>query len=501
MISEERVRYLIEQLGADVTAKQVDKLAKSFLDSSKAANQHSGELKANARMAEVYARQAERTAAAQKSALAGVGQAATTAGTAMSGFAQNAARTTQTLGAFTSAASGLIPGIEGMGGAVGRASGVIQGMTSAIGGGPAGLVIGGVVAALGVYSLYAKKAAEDTLALARAQEEEAEASHQSRLRRLENAAGFSAFAKATGATADIRARIALQNLGEQDAEANQRALDAINAAEKAAFGDRLKGGGPARPAPFNPTRGDRLAETEALVRRAQAEADAAKRQREFGEQFSKVAQSGDAAGDKVRAQLDREFSIKQAARERDRNDVLSQHEMELKLYDEKEARIQAFHGTVRDGAKEAWMMAGGAAANAFAAIARGEKVSLKAILQSLGSQAIAAGTMKLFEAAAMAFTFNPAAAGMAAVGAGQIAFGATLAGAGSGGGPSGAGGGGRESGRTPIAPTFAQPTGPSFGNPSQARPVVYQFPAIISPTSREGQLVQMADEERRRQGR
>jgi hypothetical protein len=553
MVSEERIRYLIENVGADVTAKAFSNLARTIESSSNAAKQHANDLKAAARTNEVMERSAQRQAAAQKLladaakaqadaaraqmfAHQGLAQTATAAANATSNLTNKAKGSAIVLGQFANAATGMIPQLNGAGAAIVRASSVIGGIASSAGAGPAGLIAGGAVAALGLLSLAfksnketadeakaalaeyveelkavneaaAEAAANSPLGVARRAEQERRRENLERQRNtmvglFDPASGASPVGYGTG-----------YDLGKDDKgrtfASKEEQREFIKGKEEDAGGDKKKRSGKA-PALLNQTRGDLLTEADSMSAELQQQADRAKAARERAERLAGVGDkqnrgidAGASAADAIRSREDALFNKQMADVRALTETKLSAHEQEMRALDEREARTEAFHATVRDGAQETWMMAGGAAANAFAAMARGEKVSMKAILASLGSQAIAAGTMKLFEAAFAAFTLNPAAAGMAAVGTAQIAFGAALSGAGAGGGPStGGGGGGSLPGGRPVSPTFV-PGSEDTGAKNPQPTVVHNHyhPAVVSPSAQDGRRSQEALDEMRRQGR
>ena len=527
MVSQERVQYLVEVLGGDTGANAFVKVGKAVGDSGTAVNRHSQALRDNAKAAELNAQATQRNAAAQQvvqrqfTATATAARSVPSAGLPLSVMAQ---RASIGIGGLATAAQGLSPALTGVGAAVSRASGSIGAFTqlfggaaAGAGGGPWGIALGVAVTGLGLLSASFKTAAEEAedaakemagfvaemKAMGDAALEAENKSPRGIARRLEadrkreearraglGGAGFFSGANAaspvgygTGVdygTDDQGNRFTSQQ--EAGEYIDRKAREAGNGAGKKTGGGR---------------RGDPLFES------AQREAENRRRiqalykleDKEFGSDFSFDEKSISAAGKTASDAAQADFDAKKNLREMEKYATIKQ-------YEEQEKAAQQYHDTLRSGAQDSWGMVGSAAGQAFAAIARGEKVSLKAILQSIGSNAIAAGTMKLFEAAGWAFIpgGQATATGLAAVGGAQIAFGAALSGAGAAAGGSKGGGGG--SGSTSFA---NQPmrVAPSTETGGRSQPMVvnnYHLSSTITPTSRDAQAMREAEADARRNG-
>lgn len=504
MTSEERVRYLLEVIGAQQAEQAFKKQSAAILETDKAANQLSNELKANARLQEVMQRAAQRTAAAQEAQSATtrtLSTATAQAATASNAFAQNASRLTQAVGVFGQAANALAPEIGILGTTFSRASGLIQGASQSLGGFVG--IAGGVAAtALGILSSVLdesnKRLREFNEEVDKANEK-ANEDFFARMQRTDAAssAGAAALAKTY---AD---RAALQSVGivpgglTPEQQADLAGVNAAEAAQSHLIGANIEGKGRTGPAPLNQTRADRLSESDALVRGLQRQADEAKRRADL---FSKTKFDDEKmalAGAPVATKLNEEFA--NAAQKRADALADSALERDRKRFEQREEMAKQYHDTLRAAAQESWGMVGSAAGAAFAAIARGEKVTLKEILKSLGSQAIASGTMKLFEGAGMLAFGNPQGAALLKIGTAQIGFGLALAGAGAGGSGAAGAGGGSSGSRT--APTFVEPSRETGARHTQPVIVNNYMPTVTAPSHDDGKRIRKGVEQARRKGR
>lgn len=490
-MTTEEVRYPIVVTGQEAGARAFAGLGKAIGDSGLSADKLSASLRAASRMNAEIERSSQRAAAAQKAMTAATNAAAQAAATTGPRF-QDAAKS---LGALVYGAQSLSPALGQLAPQIMALGERFTALTNTVGG--AGGAVGiSVIAAFTIYGQIIDRERE--------RQEKFEKSIEASTKALkeQQAAAAAGFNKREVARIDEQAAAAARGISVTQYRSDQADLEAVNRAEATAaaagqIGPNIEGGR-GGPAPFNPTRADRLTEADDLLRGLQRQADEAKRRADmFGKTRFDDAAVGRAGADTT-AKLDAEFAKQEEVYRALRDGKRTAHEEELAQFAQREAAAQQYHDTLRSGAQESWGMLGSAAGQAFAAIARGEKVSLKALLSSLGSQAIASGTNKLFEAAGYAFIpgGQATAAGLAGVGAAQIAFGATLAGgaAAAGGGAGGGGASGKPASPTPVAPS--RETGAK-----NEQPIVVNMPTVTSATAQDGKRVQEGVDEARRKGR
>lgn len=491
--SIERVIYQTEIVGQQRVADGYRNIANAIDSSERAADQLSQRLRAEARIAEVAQRASERAASAARVQAVASNSAAKVANDNFATLSVNAARGSQALGAFGSAAAAISPEMGVLGASVSRASGVIGAMTASLGG-AAGIAAGGLVAAVGAVA-YALREASKDMAAFREEVDKANAAADE--------AFFERGQRYLKAQADQAAKLA-QDLRLSSAEAsvggpsgasgsagNTAALAAIAKAEKEAFGGSTRDPN-AKPfqrpdAEFDAVQ--RREENDARIRALDDQAEAYRRDQRDRElaaaNESKRAETDAYIEELDRRNVARQRFLRQSAEEEQRNTQLTAARWE----ESRKAGMQVYSSI------------SGAAAGAFAQIAAGQKVTLAAFLQSLGSQMVGEGTKFIFEGLAFTLLGNPAGPGLLAVGGAEVAAGAALAAGGGAAAPSAPSGGGG-AGAAPYGGPAA-PAAPSTETGAQAPQITYvnnQFPAIIAPSAEDARRVEQAEAERRRLG-
>lgn len=541
----ERIQWLIEQMGAEVTGKAVENLAKSLKTSNDAAKQHSNELRGAARMNEVM----ERASVRSRMALAGLStqftatsKAAAAASQSGLGFGQMAQRGSIVLGTFTTALSSVAPGLNGMGASISRASGFIGNLSHILTGagvgsraGIYGAIAGGVVGAIGLLGGAFKSAAQEAedsrkamedwaaevkaagevaaevarnspLGVARRVEEERRRENLERQRNtmqgfFDSSSGASPIGYGTGydlgvdddgnpfaskeAQREYLDRKAKEAGRERAKRSGGKAIPFVNYGDPYRDSDAAGGGFDRRPL-------DRAMEVsrrrEAMLGRLSFDDEAAA-----------------LAGVPVTTDLNEEFARENAERARSIADpALDAHNQELALYEEKAATAEEYYGTLRSSAMETYGAISGAIASTLSAAIVGEKVSTNQVLKGIGRQSANMGLLNLLQAP-VSFFWNPAkAAAEVAAGTAQIALGAALgAAAGSSGTAGGSGGAGRGSFAGPDAPILGTPSRDTGAGGGSGGTTIIQMnvSGMIVPTAHEGQLGRLAEAEARRQGR
>ena len=182
--------------------------------------------------------------------------------------------------------------------------------------------------------------------------------------------------------------------------------------------------------------------------------------------------------------LDKQAFEKSLDRDRERLDAFSAAQAEeLRIFTEKNAKMEA-------NAKErqaiefgAFQIVGQAGIDAFAALAKGQKVSLAEVLSGIGDTMVAEGSRWLFTGLARTFLGDPSGPGLVGIGAAEIAAGVALGAATS--SSAGAAGGG---GSSAVEPTRIRQPGDAGGTTV----VSVSMPTVIRPTFEDGRNVRRA---------
>jgi hypothetical protein len=135
----------------------------------------------------------------------------------------------------------------------------------------------------------------------------------------------------------------------------------------------------------------------------------------------------------------------------------------------------------------------GAAIKSFQLMAKGQKAQLGMILEGIGDQAVAMGTMTIFDGIAKSILLDARGPALIGIGGAEVAFGLGLGavGAHSAGG-SAAGGGKPES--NPFGPSDTKAASPL--NQNQGPTIInINFPTVLSPSAADGQRVKRAVEQ------
>ncbi len=484
----EQIAYPIVVTGQQAAAQAFQQVAQAQRASQTAADQLSQSLKASARTAEVESRAAARAYEQTARAAVTAGQAAKAANDGFGSLTNAAKGSAIALGQFGNAAVGLIPGIEGMGGAVVRASSVIGALSQQLGiGGPLAVAAGAAVAGIGLVAKAFSDARDRADEFTKAVDDSNRAANEAFFARSQRF--YSAQTKAAAAEAE-RLRLAAgdQAVGSQGlgSAENTDTLAAINAAEKSAFGDRIPKAKPAaRTGPaFDPYKAEqeRLAQVKAIDAQLLAAADE-QSARELD--IKKIHQAAE-----------------QAIREQTLLDEKAAHDKQVQLYEEAAKREEAIsrrkHQAITAVATQAYNAIAGSIAAALASAVTGENVSTKAVLHGIGVQAANMGFLNLLQAPVDLFWNPPKAAAELAAGTAEVALGATLGAATRGGG--GSGGGPRHYFGPPVGPTVIAPS-TATGAQNAAPITINNFPSIVSPGPDDNRRVQQAKAEARRQGR
>lgn len=220
------------------------------------------------------------------------------------------------------------------------------------------------------------------------------------------------------------------------------------------------------------------------------------------EQQRKSALDIEVDQEKVAAKT-RETLRKESLAQQNRDEQYAYEErnrLDQALNEQQARRAEATGSAMRSMYEETTSVISGNFAGMAASIARGEKVTAKAVLTSIGSEIVGRGTGNLLDALFRAA--NPItavatnAAGQIPMALAQIAFGASLAGTGA--AMSGGGGGG--GGARAASPTMIAPSTDSGAKNAQVM-IINQYPAVVSPNAEDGKRVDRAKFEKALQGR
>lgn len=178
------------------------------------------------------------------------------------------------------------------------------------------------------------------------------------------------------------------------------------------------------------------------------------------------------------------------------------HDDEMKMLDErKEAEREAQEQRIQMALAGAQIL-GNTMISTLQSVAKGQKVTGKAIVGSIGDQLVASGTKTLWEG--IALSVNPFAlgsgAGMIGVGTSMIAAGIGMGAIGASGGGKGGSGGSRRADNN--APQAVSPNATTRGinNGSNGQPIVINMPTVVSPGAEDGRRVRLALQEADRRG-
>ena len=129
----------------------------------------------------------------------------------------------------------------------------------------------------------------------------------------------------------------------------------------------------------------------------------------------------------------------------------------------------------------------GAAIKSFQIMAKGQKAQLGMILEGIGDQAVAMGTMTIFDGIAKSIALDPRGPPLIGIGSAEVAFGLGLGavGAHSAGGSASGGGGGRGAADNPFGPRDTNAASPV--NQNQGPTIInINMPTVISPSAEDG---------------
>lgn len=176
-------------------------------------------------------------------------------------------------------------------------------------------------------------------------------------------------------------------------------------------------------------------------------------------------------------------------------------------YERRTALAEAHHKAVRDSGAAAYKILSSSTAAAAAATVAGQKFVFADFARAFGSRMVLEGVEKQFEGAGMLLTGNPAGAALFAIGTAEEAAGFAAGGLASAGGkPGGAGGGDQRStsqrqfDREHPTPASARP---STETGSHAPIIVqhhYHMQSTVAPNAQDAQRIEDAQAEKRRQG-
>jgi hypothetical protein len=488
MSGAEKVDFDVKVNGTEQGAGQVLKLAGAFstLDKVVAKDnstiaQHTAALK----LQTVERRRAQEAAdaqaiAAEKANRATAAHAPVTEKNSKA-LMQHASAINKVSGALMSAT----PVLGGFTGALGKAGLAADGLTGIIGG-PAGLAVGGLVAAIALWGEYTDAQTAKTEELTKATEAQKKsleelASEYSKIspgmdsRLSEAMAARSIAANDNSLTPDRRAWYAnradrLESAANADADA--QSWTAENAAEQAKINSALStfdepGKGKPRPDTEWETM-QRKDASSAQLRGFEMQNIAAERE----------ARTRDLEERAIQRKNAQQLEYEDWARAKEDRVALREEEEAAykKLDDEAMARYRQRNQMMVGGMQ----LVASQGINAFQALAKGQKMSTGAILESTGDALVAEGTRWLFTGMANAFIpgMQGSASGLIGVGTAEIAAGMAMGGAGasmnkSAGGSAGRGGGGSNIDRM----RSADPVG---GGGSGGEPAVHRQPIVVN---------------------
>lgn len=372
-------------------------------------------------------------------------------------------------------------------------------------GGPAGLAVGGVIAALALWKTYTD---EQTAAQSRLADETRKAAQQ--VKTLDDymrdiAEGRSAKSRTErldrgGAApdeieAEIR-RLQALKLGDKEFGVKSSRIERLRAmkaeaeaADAQAILDemddeaRQMGISPARVARRMPTRssarsaqgqsldslmlgGDRFADINSVTSAAQSDFDkASKARREL-----EIAAARDLAEQKL--------------------EIERQRLADIAAMEERHAQEQAQRNQIIMGGIQA---VGGAGISAFQAMAKGQKVSTRQIIGAIGDQMVAEGSRWLFTGAAKLLMGDPSGGGLIGVGTAEIAAGIAMGAAGASGG-----GGARSAASSGGSARPGEPTSSRRAGDSQQGGTVTVYVDAMVADADAGRRIEQALHEKRR---
>lgn len=198
-----------------------------------------------------------------------------------------------------------------------------------------------------------------------------------------------------------------------------------------------------------------------------------------------------------RAELESEFALQRAHSDAIIEDAKRRDE-ELARIDEEAHRRQE---KMREMGVAGFEMVGSAGIRSLQGLAKGQKVTAKAVLSGVGDELVGKGTVWLFEGIARGFTsygLDPTATALIGTGTSAIAAGIAMGAATRGGGGGGGGGGGRGGGRSnAVSPAVAPSKTTGAQNPTV---VNVHMPTVVSPSAQDGARVTLAVAEAKRAG-
>lgn len=426
--------------------------------------------------ADKAAAQTDKVAASFKKLEMGGGDASKTLGQAGERFA----KVSSVLGSLDTGASKLV-------GTLGRAAGATQAFTAALGGGPAGIIAGGLIGAFALWSDYTDTQERKLIKLTKATDEARFASlkFDQQLQRVtgerSKAETKSRLASGFGSSAEYEAEIArLESINqrlaagqasgalnpeyrvkkqyENEARLQQLQEQLQQARDREAIQAALANGGNATGAI-----GENIADRKAT--KATSDQSAARNQLEAlrasenerkeiyasTSQYLRGLQAEDNARFKSDLKLNNEFESEARQRQADRNLEIKRNELaELERLDaEAQAKGDARRAAVTAGLQNV----AGASVSALQKVAKGQKQTVAAFLEGIGDQTVASGTSHILQGIALS-VINPAqGVPLIAAGGAEVAFGIGLgaaAGGGSKGGGAHAAGGGSYRSSEPV---------------------------------------------------
>jgi len=149
------------------------------------------------------------------------------------------------------------------------------------------------------------------------------------------------------------------------------------------------------------------------------------------------------------------------------------------------------HSVYQDLAIQGSQIVAGSAIKSFQAMAKGQKAQIGMVLEGVGDQAVAMGTMTIFDGLAKSIMFDARGPALLGIGAAEVAFGIGLGAAGSR-APGGSSAGGAPASANPLgANPYSNPTSPV--NQDKGPTIInINMPTVVSPSPEDGRRIQEA---------
>lgn len=412
------------------------------------------------------------------------------------GMSKNSSRLTAGLGAMSTALGPLGDGFGALGQNVSRATGIITNMTALLGG-PWGIALGVATATVGFLSQSYAKAADEADALTEAAERQAsvfqEMASSGTAARLRERRAVTDQQAIDDATASLFKDADARKLAEM--EAFQEAYEAEHGTlrDRNQRGGGSGGGGAGRDPALEQQRRTQLELVDAEM---QASKD---RERMLTDEL-KIAEAE--RTEVIRIETEQRNEIDRMAREEKALALQQEFALEQAAF----AQRRAMHmelAQIQQAAARDTLNLGMRSLNEWV---KGNKVTAKQVVQSIGDTLVAHGTNAIWQG--MIWNATPyqwgigtplIVAGSAAVGVG-LSLGAASRGM-SGGGGGGGGGGGINPTTQQLAPATPVSATNSTGGGNQQTVINVTMPTVISPSAEDGERINLAIEEAKRQGR